>query len=345
MYTAAQIAQFLGGRVEGDAQAKIWKPAKIEEGEPGAISFLGNHKYEDYFYTCTSSVILVAEDFLPKRPYSATLIRVKDVYAAVSQLLQQFEQAQRSAQGSGGIHPQAYVHPTAQVAASAQIAPFVYVGEGAQVGEDVVLHAQVYVGDRAVIGAGTVLHSGVKVYRDCLIGARCIVHAGAVIGADGFGFAPQADGSYQKIPHLGIVEVQDEVEIGANTCIDRATMGKTVIETGAKLDNLIQIAHNVVVGAHTVIAAQAAIAGSAKIGRYCMIGGQSGIVGHVQIADGVRIQGQSGIDKSIETPKMAVYGSPALPYTSFLRSYSLFKDLPQLEKRLRKVEAELKREE
>ncbi len=334
--TTGQLAQMLNGRVEGDPHALIDRPSRIEEGGEGSISFLSNPKYEDYLYTTTATAVLVAEDFEPRKPVAATLIRVQDVYAALAFLLERFgEQQQRAMQG---ISARAQVHPEAEVADSAYVGPFVVVERGARIAPGVQLTAQVYVGEQVEIGEHSVLHPGVRVYRGCKIGKRCILHANAVIGSDGFGFAPQEDGSYKKVPQLGYVALGDEVEVGANTVIDRATMGATRIGKGVKLDNLIQVAHNVQIGEHTVIAAQTGIAGSTQIGSRAQIGGQVGFVGHIQVADGVKIQAQSGVAGKISQEGSAWYGSPAIPYRDFLRSYAVFKQLPDLLRRLKALE-------
>ena len=346
MITAQEIAQLLGGFVQGNPDVVLTQPAKIEEAQVGSLTFLANYRYEKYLYQTQASAVLVALDFQPKQMLDLTLIRVPDVYAAMTQLLQFWEQAQakQKTASASGIDALAFVHPSAKIDPSVQIGAFAYVGPEVELGPEVEIYPHVYLGPKVSIGAKTRLYSGVRVYEACRIGANCLIHANAVIGADGFGFAPQSDGTYQKIPQLGWVEIQDGVEIGANTCIDRATMGRTLIQTGVKLDNLIQVAHNVEIGAHTVIAAQAAIAGSTKLGPYCQIGGQSGIVGHLNIAQGTKLQGQSGIDRHIKQPNQALYGSPALAYTHYLRSYALFKQLPEMERRLRDLEKRLGQE-
>lgn len=341
---AIDIARLLGGNLEGDPNVLISKPTKIEEGEAGSISFLGNPKYEEYAYTTQSSVLLVSHDFQAQKPIAATLIRVPDVYAALSVLMQHFGTmmaAENEAASNVRISPQAFVHPEAEVAGDVIIEAFAYIGKGAKLATGVHIYPQVYVGADVQLGVDSILYAGVRIYAGCILGRGCIVHSNAVIGSDGFGFAPQADGSFQKIPQLGVVELGDGVEVGANTVIDRATMGKTLIEKGVKLDNLIQIAHNVTVGENTVIAAQAGIAGSTKIGKNCMIGGQVGIVGHIAIANGTKIQAQSGINKSVKTENTALFGSPALLYNDFLRANAVFKQLPDLLKRLDALEKKL----
>lgn len=334
--TTGQLARLLNGRVEGDPDALIDRPSRIEEGGKGSISFLSNPKYEEQLYSTTATAVLVSEDFVPRKPVSATLIRVRDVYAALAFLLEHFGREQQG--HKKGISDRAEIHPEAEIGQDVYIGPFVVVERGAKIGAHARLLAQVYVGEEAEIGEGAVLHPGVKIYRACSIGRHCILHANVVVGSDGFGFAPQEDGSYKKVPQLGRVVIEDEVEIGANTVIDRATMGATLIGRGVKLDNLIQVAHNVRIGDHTVIAAQTGIAGSTQIGKHTQIGGQVGFVGHIRVADGVKIQAQSGIAASIEREGSAWYGSPAIPYRDFLRSYAVFKQLPDLLRRLKEVE-------
>ncbi|MBR9923244.1 MAG: UDP-3-O-(3-hydroxymyristoyl)glucosamine N-acyltransferase [Bacteroidetes bacterium] len=338
--TAAQIAALVSGKIEGDPDAVISAPSKIEEGGEGTISFLANPKYEEYAYTTTASALLVSETFEPARKVSATLIRVKDVYQSLAVLLKHYESMQ--SEKASGQSEKASIHPDATVDGSAAIGAFSVVEAGADIGPDVVIHPQVYIGPNARVAAGSILYPGVKVYRDCVIGSNCILHSNAVIGSDGFGFAPKEDGSFEKIAQVGNVVLGDRVEIGANTVIDRATMGSTRILSGAKLDNLIQIAHNVEIGHNTVIAAQAGIAGSTKIGSNAMIGGQAGFVGHIEIADKVRVQAQSGIAASIKEEGKAVYGSPAIPYSDYLRAYAVFRRLPDLQAKVRKLEKELK---
>lgn len=337
-WKASEIAALLQGTVEGDPNVVVTQPSKIEEGKPGSITFLANAKYEHYLYESQASIVLVSTDFLPEKALSMTLIRVDQVYPALQKLLDVYQQQQTTPEG---IDPGAHLHPESFVDGSASIGPGTIIQEGAHIGARTVVHGQVFIGRNVVIGDGTIIYPGVRIYHDCRIGAGCILHANAVIGSDGFGFAPDGQGNYQKIQQIGNVVLEDQVEIGSNTVIDRATMGSTRIGTGCKLDNLIQIAHNVEIGPHTVIAAQTGIAGSAKIGAYCQIGGQVGIIGHIRIADRVRIQAQSGIAASIEEPGSAWYGSPAIPYRDFLKSYAIFRKLPELFKRLISLEKEL----
>ena len=339
-FSAAQIALLTDGRTEGDPLAEVSSFGKIEEAVAGQLAFLANPKYEEFLYTTGASVIIVNELLELKQPVSATLIRVPDAYTAFASLLTKYQEI--VAQQLTGIQEPSYRSASARIGENVFIGAFAYLGDGVVLGNHVKIHPQVYLGNNVRVGDHTVLHPGVKIYHNCVIGAHVTVHAGSVIGGDGFGFAPQADGSFKKVPQIGNVEIEDYVEIGANVTIDRATIGSTVIRTGAKLDNLIQIAHNVDVGHHTVIAAQAGISGSTKIGSGVMIGGQAGIVGHVQIADGARINAQSGVTKSIKSPGGAVTGSPAHDYTSALRSQALSRKLPELEKRLKELEEQIR---
>ncbi len=347
---AKDICALLQGELEGDGEAQVYKPAKIEEGAQGTISFFANPKYERFLYTCASTVLLLPTNFAPKEPLKAlAVIRVPDVYASLSRLMEHFDKQlkERTASASSDasnnaaaawVSPQAFVDPTATIEIGVRVEAFAFVGANVHLSAGVQVHAQVWIEADAEIGENTLLYSGVKIYKGTIVGKNCVIHANAVIGKDGFGFAPQEDGTYKKIPQLGIVEIGEDVEIGANTTIDRAVMGRTYIAKGVKIDNLVQIAHNVSIGENTVIAAQAGIAGSTQIGKNCMIGGQAGFVGHIYIADGTKVQAQSGVDKSIKQPNTAVFGSPALPYADYLRSYVVFKNLPNLQKRLQSVE-------
>ena len=339
---AGELAKLVQGTLIGDPGIVLDKPSKIEEGTPGSVCFLANPKYEHHLYTTKASLVIVQNEFEPKEPLQVALLKVEDVYQTVSQLLAAFETKSAS---DGGVHPMSQLATSATVDPTTTIHAFVVVEDGAVIGKDCVIHPQVFIGKNVKIGHGTVIHSGVKIYHECEIGSNCILHANVVIGSDGFGFAPKEDRTYTKIAQIGNVGVGDDVEIGSNTCIDRGTMGSTVIGKGTKLDNLIQIAHNVQIGEHTVIAAQAGIAGSAKIGNYCVIGGQVGIVGHIQIADGTKVQAQSGMVSNVLDENTKWYGSPALDYFSFLRSYSEFKKLPELGKKIHELEKLLKNSE
>lgn len=336
-FSAAKIASMVGGRVDGDAEASVSSFAKIEEAGQGQLAFLANPKYEDHLYTTRASVVIVHSGLVPRAPITASLVRVDDPYGAFAKLLAAYQEM--ATQRPSGIEQPSHVAPSARVGKDVYIGAFAYVAEGAVVGDGAQIYPQAYVGRNARIGEGSVLHPGVKVYHDCIIGNHVTVHAGCVIGGDGFGFAPQKDGSYAKVPQIGHVVIEDHVEIGANTCIDRATMGATVIRKGTKLDNLVQIAHNVEVGSDNVIAAQAGISGSTKIGDRVQIGGQAGLAGHITIAEGTRINGQSGVTKSIRKARSAVNGTPAFEHSDYLRSQAVFRKLPDLERRILELEA------
>ncbi len=338
--TAKQIAQLLGGEIIGDEQVRVSGPAKIEEGIAGAISFLGNMKYEHYLYKCASSIVLVPNEFEPKEAVSATLIKVKDVYSSLGILLEHFNQANQEKKVAN-ISEQAYIGQEVKIGEGAVIEPLAYIGDGVVMGANVHVYPQVYIASGVRIGDNVTLHPGVKVYKDCQIGNEVTIHANAVIGSDGFGFAPQADGSFQKIPQLGNVIIEDRVEIGANTVIDRATMGSTLIGEGVKLDNLIQIAHNVSIGKNTVMASQVGVAGSTHIDESCMIGGQVGFAGHLKIAKGTKIQAQSGIGQSIKKENTAVWGSPAMDYKKYFRAAIVFKQLPDLQRQVDQLQREI----
>jgi UDP-3-O-[3-hydroxymyristoyl] glucosamine N-acyltransferase len=339
-FSAAQIALLINGKIEGDPNATAGSFGKIEEAVNGQLAFLANPKYEEHLYTTGASVIIVNESLELKQPVHATLLRVPDAYTAFASLLTKYQEIE--AQQLMGIQEPSYVSKTAKLGENIFIGAFAYLGDGVVIGNHVKIYPQVYLGNNVRIGDYTVLHPGVKVYHNCFIGKHVTIHAGSIIGGDGFGFAPQPDGSFKKVPQIGNVEIEDYVEIGANATIDRATIGSTIIRAGAKLDNLIQIAHNVDVGQDTVIAAQAGISGSTKIGSRVMIGGQAGIVGHLHIADGARINAQSGVSKSIKTKGGAVTGSPAYDYTSALRSQALSRNLPEMEKRLKELEEQIR---
>lgn len=326
-FTAGMIARILNGTVEGDPETKLNTVARIEEGKSGALSFLSNPKYEPYLYTTDASAVLVRNDFVPSKEVRATLIRVDDPYQALARLLAFYEQAKPARKG---------IHPTAVIDESVTLGPDVFIGacavisENAVIGDGCSIHPQVFIGENVTIGKNCTLHPGVKVYRDCVIGNDCIIHAGAVIGADGFGFAPVSDANFMKIPQIGNVILEDNVEIGSNTCVDRATMGSTIIRSGVKLDNLIQVGHNVEIGENTVIAAQSGLAGSTRVGRNCMFGGQVGLAGHLSIADGVRIGAQSGVMSTISEENSILLGYPATDSKQFLRSVAYIRRLPDL---------------
>ena len=340
--TAQALADLLDGIVDGNPNVLVDRPSKIEEGEPGSISFLGNLKYEEYAYTTKASILLVSKDFSPREAIQPTLVRVDNVYEAIQQLLQHFGQtSSKPAQVSG----QASIHESAQVGEGVSIGAFTVLQSGVKVGAGSQIHEQVFLGENVEVGKDVILYPGVKLYANTKIGDRVIIHANAVVGSDGFGFVPQADGHYEKIAHVGNVVIEADVEIGANTTIDRGTMGSTLIKRGVKLDNLIQIGHNVMIDEDTVIAAQTGVAGSTKIGKNCRIGGQVGFVGHVTIADGTQIQAQSGIAGPIKEPGTALFGSPAIPYRDYIRSYAVFKKLPELYKRFSLLERKQREKE
>lgn len=330
-FNAQQIAQLIAGTVDGDPNVVVRNVSKIEEGKPETLTFFANQKYEKYVYTTQASVVIVNNDFIPQQPVGATLIRVPDAYQALAKLLEMYDQMQPQ---KSGIEQPSFVHPSASVGDFVYIGAFSYVGENVVVGQNVKIYPQVFIGDNVVVGDNTILYPGVKVYKNCRIGGNCVVHSGAVIGGDGFGFAPDANNVYKKVSQIGNVVVEDDVEIGANTTIDRATMGSTIIRKGAKLDNLIQIAHNVEVGENTVIASQTGVAGSTKIGRNCMFGGQVGITGHITIADGTRFAAQTGVGGSIKKENCVFMGSPSMELVDYQRAYVVFRKLPELKKQL-----------
>lgn len=340
--TAAKLAEMINATIEGDPEVIISAPAKIEEAGPGTITFLGNLAYEHYLYDTGATAVLVSKNFQPKAPVSPTLLRVDDVYSTVSQLLSVYQQSE-SDQTNRAISAKASVDETAKLSNEVRIGKFSIVSEGAEIGTGSVILDQVYVGPNVKVGKNCTIYPGVRILRDCVIGDDCIIHSNVVIGGDGFGFAPDpATGRYNKVPQIGNVIIHNRVEIGASTTIDRATMGSTIIHEGVKLDNLIQIAHNVEIGKNTVIAALAGVAGSAKIGANCRIGGQAGISGHCIIADGAQIQGQAGVTNSIREEGASLGGSPHMKFSDFMRSSAVFRQLPQvindLRKRLEKLE-------
>ena len=336
-FTAQQIATLLQGKVEGEPGVKVTHVAKIEEATNGALSFIANPKYEEYLYTSKASIIIVNESLEIIRPVTSTLIRVKDAYSSFALLLEKYSEI-ISGGNKTGIEQPSYICTTAKLGADVYIGAFSYIGENAIIGSGVKIYPGCYIGNNVTIGDNTKIYSGVKIYDDCHLGNKVVIHSGTVIGGDGFGFAPLKDGSYKKLAQIGNVVIEDDVEIGANTTVDRATMGSTIIRRGVKLDNLIQIAHNVEIGENTVIAAQTGISGSTKVGRNCVIGGQVGMVGHIQIADGTRINAQSGLSKSVISSYSVLNGSPAFDYKSSLKSQAIFRNLPELQQRLQKLE-------
>ena len=340
LITAKELCDLLGGELEGNPEITVSKPSKIEEAEAGSLSFLANPKYEPFVYETRASVLLVDKSFTPRTAITPTLIRVDDVYESLGILLDKLKIDEGL---EAGISPLAYVHPEAVIGDDVSIGPFAVVSAGARVGSRARLHAQVFVGQEVRIGSETQLYPGVRIYHHCVIGARVVVHANTVIGSDGFGFARAENGAFSKIAQVGNVVIEDEVEIGANTVIDRATMGSTVIRQGAKLDNLIQIAHNVEIGENSAMAAQAGVAGSTKIGKNVLVGGQAGLVGHIQVADNAQIQAQSGIAASVKEPGARLYGSPALDYMDYLKAYAVFRRLPELQHKIAELEKTIRR--
>ncbi len=337
-FSARQIADFLKGEIEGDPDATVRDISRIEEGKAGTLAFLANPKYEKHLYTTGATIVLVNMDFKPSKPVSCTLVRVEDAYQAIASLLELKEQMKPV---PSGIDAKAHIDPSVKTGKNVYVGQFSVISAGSVIGDGVLIHPQVFIGENVVIGANTVLRAGVKIYGDCRIGEECHIHSGVVIGSDGFGFAPQSDKNYKKIPQVGNVVIEDRVEIGANTTIDRAMMGSTIIRRGVKLDNLIQVAHNVEIGENTVIAAQSGIAGSTKVGANCMVGGQVGIIGHLNIAEGVRIAAQSGVGISVDEKNAVIQGSPAFMYGKYQRSYVVFKKLPELYQKLAQLEKEI----
>jgi len=338
-FTAKIIADFLKGEIDGNPEEVVTDISKIEEGIPGTLSFLANPQYAKYIYTTEASIVIVNNDFVPERDVKCTLIRVENAYQSFASLLELYNQGKKE---KIGVDPLAFVHPTANLGENIYIGAFAYIGENAKIGDNTKIYPQAYIGDNVDVKKNTTIFAGVKIYENCKIGANCTLHCGVVIGADGFGFAPQADHNYKKVPQVGNVIVEDNVEIGANTAIDRATLGSTRIKKGVKLDNLIQIAHNVEIGENTVIAAQSGVAGSSKVGKDCMIGGQVGISGHLTIANGVKIAAQSGISSNIKEENLIVQGSPAFDIVPYQKSYVLFKRLPDLRNQILELEKEIK---
>jgi UDP-3-O-[3-hydroxymyristoyl] glucosamine N-acyltransferase len=337
--TAGELSKLLNGTIEGDANVKIHTVAKIEEGTTGALSFLANPKYEPYIYETGSSAVLVNADFKPSQPVKTTLIRVENAYSSFTFLLEKFSNPNHQLKG---IEAGSIISEKAKIGNDVYVGGLAYISEKVEVGDQSIIYPQVFIGIGSKIGKNCILYPGVKIYHDCVIGDNCVIHAGAVVGSDGFGFAPQADRSYKKIPQTGNVIIENDVEIGANTTIDRATMGSTIIRKGVKLDNLVQIAHNVEVGSHTVLASQSGIAGSGKVGNYVVLGGQTAISGHIEIADGNQIGGQSGVIASIKENDKKWFGTPAMEYKDSLRSLAIHRKLPELLKRIETLEKALK---
>jgi len=339
-FTAKTIAEILNGEVDGNTEVKVSDISRIEEGKTGTLSFLANPKYEKYLYTTQSSVVLINKDLKLAKEVKTTLIRVDDAYKAFASLLDLYAQALPKKKG---IHEMAALSKTAKIGKEVYIGAFVFIGDNVIIGDNVKIYPNVYIGDNVVIKNNTTINPGVNVYHDCIIGAGCVIHSGVVIGSDGFGFVPVKDDNYKKIPQLGNVIIEDDVEIGANSAVDRATMGSTIIRKGVKLDNFIQIAHNVEIGENTVIAAQSGIAGSTKIGKDCMIAAQVGIVGHLKIADNVKIGAQSGVTNNIYKEGEVVLGSPALNIHNKRRAVVIYRNLPELLRKINNLEREIKK--
>jgi UDP-3-O-[3-hydroxymyristoyl] glucosamine N-acyltransferase len=335
-FSLEQLAGILGGTVAGDASQKVNHLDKIQEGQPGGISFLANEKYEAYLYETAATAVIVSEDFVASKPHTTTLIRVKDAYSGFTTLLEAYNHLSKVS--FVGVEQPSYLGENSQIGEGGYRGAFSYIGKNCVLGEGVKIHAHAFIGDRVTIGEGTIIHPGARICSDTQIGKHCEIHAGAVLGSDGFGFAPQADGSYKAIPQIGNVVLEDHVSIGANSTIDRATMGSTLLRKGAKIDNQVHIAHNVIVGEHTAIAAQTGIAGSTTIGNYCIIAGKAAITGHITIADHTTIGGSTGVSKSIKKPGQTLFGFLAMDLKEFLRSYTVFKNLDDLQKRVQQLE-------
>lgn len=336
-FTAEMIAGFLNGEVIGDPQIRVCSLAKIEEGKSGDLAFLANPKYEHYIYDTQASIVIVNSTFEPTAPIQATLVKVEDAYSCFAKLLELYvaNKPQKT-----GISERASIHPTAQLGEEVYVGDYAVIEEGVQIGKNCKIYPQVYVGEHVQLGEHVTLFPGVKIYEACVVGNHVTIHAGSVIGADGFGFAPNEKGEFSKIPQIGNVRIEDDVEIGANTCIDRATMGSTIIHRGVKLDNQIQIGHNVTVGANTVMAAQVGVAGSSKVGAGCMLGGQVGIAGHLNVGNGVKLASKTGVSNHIADGETYM-GYPAMPGTKYHRSHAIFRNLPDLSKRVHQLEKEL----
>ncbi len=334
-FTAQEIGLMLNGTIEGDPNVSVSQLAKIEEATQGSLSFLANPKYEQFIYSTQASVVIVNNDLVLTQTVSATLIRVENAYSAFTILLEKYNTLKLN---KTGIENPSFIHPTAKMGKNAYIGAFAYIGSNVKIGDNCKIFPNTYIADGVTIGNDVTFYAGVKVYFDCHIGNHVIIHSGTVIGGDGFGFAPNGDGTYTKVSQIGNVILEDDVEIGANTTIDRATLGSTIIRKGVKLDNLIQVAHNVEIGAYTVVAAQTGISGSAKIGENCIIGGQVGIVGHISIAKGSQVQAKSGIGRSIELENKKWAGAPATFYQDHMRSQVVLNRLPDLEKKIEELE-------
>jgi|WP_293300476.1 UDP-3-O-[3-hydroxymyristoyl] glucosamine N-acyltransferase len=340
-FTATQIAGILEGEVEGNPQIAVHKLSKIEEGEKGSLTFLANPKYTSYIYSTKASITIVNKDFIPEQSLSTTLIKVEDAYKSFSKLLEYYNQVKNN---KVGVESPSFISESARYGEGFYLGAFSYLGENVKIGNNVKVYPNVYIGDNVTIGDNVMIFAGAKIYSESIIGDNCTIHSGVIIGADGFGFTPNAKGEYSKVPQTGNVILEDNVDVGAGTTIDRATLGSTILRKGVKLDNQIQIAHNVEIGEHTAIAAQTGIAGSTKIGKYCLIGGQVGIVGHITIGDRVKIQAQSGIGRNVKDDEV-LQGSPALNYGDFNKSYVHFKNLPKLVNQISNIEKKVEGEQ
>ena len=340
-FTATQLAEVIQGSIEGNPDVAVSSFGKIEEAKTGQLAFLSNPKYEDYLYTTEASIVIINATLELKKAVSSTLIRVKDAYTAFAVLLDIYQKA--NAPQLKGIQEGSFVHPSAELGQDVYVAAFAYISEQVKIGKESKIFPGVFLGKNVEIGENSTIHPGVVIYHECKIGSNVTIHSGTVIGSDGFGFAPQADGSFKKIPQIGNVIIEDHVEIGSNSSIDRATFGSTIIRSGAKLDNLLQIAHNVEIGSNTVIAAQTGISGSTKIGNQAMIGGQVGFNGHIYVADGTKVSAQSGVTKSIKKPNTTVTGNPAGDYHTALRNQVLVKSLPEMAKKIAELEEMIKK--
>lgn len=339
-FTVAQVAGLIQGQVEGNGESLVSGLGKIQDALPTEISFLSNLKYESFLYTTQAGAVIIGEDLVLKTKVNTNLIRVKDPYSAFTLLLEQYQKI--IAFSKQGTEEPCFVHPTAEIGEGHFIGAFAYIGHNVKIGKNCKIYPQVHIGENVTIGDNTIVYPGVKIYKNCKIGSNCTLQAGAIIGSDGFGFAPQADGSYKTIPQLGNVLIEDHCDIGANTVIDCATLGSTIIRKGVKLDNLIQIAHNVEIGANTVIAAQTGVSGSAVLGEGCVIGGQVGIVGHIKLANQTKVAGQSGVGNNVEEVGIALQGSPAAEIHAERRSIILYRKLPDMMKRIAQLEEKLR---
>lgn len=338
-FTAKQIAEILNGTIEGNPDVTVNNLSKIEEGKEGTLSFLANPKYSRFLYKTKASIVIVNSDFIPEKEITSTLIKVENAYSAFASLLEMYNEVKLN---KSGISEQAFISESAKIGKNIYLGDFAYLGDSVEIGDNVKIYPHAFIGNNAKIGANTTVFAGAKIYSDCIIGNDCTIHAGVVIGGDGFGFAPQTDNNYKKVAQIGNVVIEDFVEIGANTTIDRATMGSTIIHKGVKLDNLIQIAHNVEIGENTVIAALTGVSGSSKIGKNCMIGGQVGVAGHIEIADEVKIGAQSGVSTSIRKKGAIILGAPAFDISKSRKSIIHYRNFDNIVKRLEDLENKMK---